>query len=420
MMDSILAAVRTFLCFVVVALLSLAGCAGGESHGDESGSPPDDDIVDDTGDDDVGNDDADDDLDDDADGGDDDGDAPSACEEALEGEVDACFEGLTADDVCETADAECWVECFEHTSDCTAWADCVESVCVNGEDPWWNDDDADDDDADDDIDDDDIDDDADDDTGEDDSFIGRVILAVVPQPVEGARLDFYAPSRRDATPVATTTTSVSGDYSLSLPPGEYHVVITPPDGLDLAVAEYDVEALADDPTPPFSTMLMNENMDDNQVRIALQWGFTPADLDSHLLAPCPDSTPGACGDSNTYHLYFAARQWSQYFNLDVDDTTSYGPEVMTVLTATPGTYRFAVHDYTNLGSGISSAMSLSEGLQVIVFGPSGNTVYRPDGETPGTVWMVVDLDYDGSGWTLTEVNDWCFGHTADGVFEACP
>lgn len=70
---------------------------------------------------------------------DDDDDAPPTCEETLAGEVEDCFEGLTAGDVCDTEDADCWVGCFEHTNDCSGWADCIESVCINGEDPWWED-----------------------------------------------------------------------------------------------------------------------------------------------------------------------------------------------------------------------------------------------------------------------------------------
>ncbi|MCC6158018.1 MAG: hypothetical protein IT350_08185 [Deltaproteobacteria bacterium] len=69
----------------------------------------------------------------------DDDDAPPTCEEKLAGEVEECFEGLSAPDVCATDDADCWVGCFEHTNDCSGWADCVESVCINGEDPWWED-----------------------------------------------------------------------------------------------------------------------------------------------------------------------------------------------------------------------------------------------------------------------------------------
>ncbi|MCC6158974.1 MAG: hypothetical protein IT350_13070 [Deltaproteobacteria bacterium] len=411
MSQSRMALLCMLACVGIVTVLAFPGCTS-RATGDSASKDDDavNDVYDDIGDDDV-------------DDGDTDDDAPSACEETLAGEVDACFEGLTAGEVCGTADADCWVECFEHTSGCSEWALCVESVCVNGEDPWWNDDDTDDDDTDDD---DSGDDDAgDDDTGDDDTvadptLIGSVKEVYPPTPVANAQLDFYSATARDETPIATTTTSASGDYALTIPAGWYSVVVTPPEETGLAVAKYEIEVLEDNPTPPFADLFVNDCMEDDQVRIALHWGDTPSDLDSHLLAPCPDPDPGACGGLGFYLMYFAARQWGSHFSLDVDDTTGNGPEVTTVNSGTAGTYRFAVHDYSNIGSTSSRAMSLSAGLQVTVFHPDGNTVFRPDGETPGTVWMVVDLDYDGSEWTLSEVNDWCFESNISNVFEACP
>ena len=45
--------------------------------------------------------------------------------------------------------------------------------------------------------------------------------------------------------------------------------------------------------------------------------------------------------------------------LDVDDTTSYGPETTTFKVASTGTYRFYVHDYTNKEYPSSRAMARS-------------------------------------------------------------
>ncbi|MCL4234459.1 MAG: carboxypeptidase regulatory-like domain-containing protein, partial [Deltaproteobacteria bacterium] len=64
---------------------------------------------------------------------------------------------------------------------------------------------------------------------------------------------------------------------------------------------------------------------EGQMRIVLTWGATPSDLDSHLWAP-----HYGCNAQNPYHLYFAARQCGVIVNLDVDDTTSFGPETTTV------------------------------------------------------------------------------------------
>ncbi|MBA4382487.1 MAG: hypothetical protein C0406_07975, partial [Sideroxydans sp.] len=55
------------------------------------------------------------------------------------------------------------------------------------------------------------------------------------------------------------------------------------------------------------------------MRIVLNWGELPSDLDSHLIFP-----------SN--HIYFNSKTGSTSSDakLDVDDTTSYGPETITI------------------------------------------------------------------------------------------
>ncbi len=72
----------------------------------------------------IGCDDADDD-----DTGDD--DSQEDCESTLDGNVEACFEGLTTADVCAQEDADCWVACFasDTVETCEDWLDCLVSDC---------------------------------------------------------------------------------------------------------------------------------------------------------------------------------------------------------------------------------------------------------------------------------------------------
>ncbi len=143
------------------------------------------------------------------------------------------------------------------------------------------------------------------------------------------------------------------------------------------------------------------------VRIVLTWGETPSDLDSHLYGPTVDG-------NSTFHTWFSEKDYysgSQTIaNLDLDDTSSYGPETTTVyeLNAT-GLYSFYVHDYTNGGSYNSTAMS-SSGAQVRVY--SGNqlvsTYIVPLGRE-GTLWHV--FDYDAATDTLTAINTFSYSNT---------
>lgn len=88
--------------------------------------------------------------------------------------------------------------------------------------------------------------------------------------------------------------------------------------------------------------------------------------------------------------------------LDVDDTTSYGPETITIYNPSPGVYRYAVHDYTNRGFSKSERLANS-GAYVRVY-KSGNaevrTFHVPS--EPGTVWNV--FDYNSETGEITAIN----------------
>jgi hypothetical protein len=86
------------------------------------------------------------------------------------------------------------------------------------------------------------------------------------------------------------------------------------------------------------------------LRIVLDWGERPADLDLHF------------EKDGGYHVSY----WNTHSAedgsvlLDRDDQDSFGPETITVMeTDTRSTYRLYVTDYTNLGNSFSRALSQS-------------------------------------------------------------
>ncbi len=136
-------------------------------------------------------------------------------------------------------------------------------------------------------------------------------------------------------------------------------------------------------------MVLTPVINDNQYRIVLSWGSTPSDLDSHLL--------GTLEDNTSFHVYYSNKIYNYkgttIAQLDLDDTTSYGPETITLtLNADlPGTYRYAVHDYTNRYSSSSNQLSLS-GANVKVY--QGNDLLRTYNvpiNIGGTVWDVFEI-----------------------------
>ena len=124
--------------------------------------------------------------------------------------------------------------------------------------------------------------------------------------------------------------------------------------------------------------------DEEAYRVVLTWGYTPEDLDSHL-----NATLGISND----HIYYR-RMTGSGSNLDVDDTTSYGPETITIpdISVYSGKVMYSVHDYTNRDSDTSSEMSNS-GAVVKVYkgGTLLETFYIPAG-VAGTVWNVFYFD----------------------------
>lgn len=77
-----------------------------------------------------------------------------------------------------------------------------------------------------------------------------------------------------------------------------------------------------------------------KLRIVLDWGASPSDLDAHLVK------------HNEYHIsYRHMKNFREKVWLDRDDRDGYGPETITVIKPkSEGSYDYYVHDYTQSGS----------------------------------------------------------------------
>ena len=144
---------------------------------------------------------------------------------------------------------------------------------------------------------------------------------------------------------------------------------------------------------------------DGNVRIVLTWGATPSDLDSHLFGPSGDG-------SSRFHVYYSDKNHYEdsevAANLDLDDTSSYGPETTTIYdsVSVDGMYSFYVHNYSNRSSSNSTVLSNSDAkVQVYV---DNNLIYTfniPEGNE-GTAWHV--FDYDSVNDTIIPVNEFSY------------
>jgi C1A family cysteine protease len=145
--------------------------------------------------------------------------------------------------------------------------------------------------------------------------------------------------------------------------------------------------------PWSSGMSFNIQVAQGQTSFVLTWGQTPRDIDSHLLTPSINGTK--------YHVYYSWKGYDTsppYAKLDVDDTTSYGPETTTLYQLFTGTYHFYVYNWSQ------EANLAGCGAQVKIYGPTGNllnTVIIP-GSGTGLYWHVADLD--GATGAVTIIN----------------
>lgn len=140
---------------------------------------------------------------------------------------------------------------------------------------------------------------------------------------------------------------------------------------------------------------MSPSLGDVKYRIVLRWGLNPYDLDSHLVGPTPNG--------GSFHTWYREKRHSENGSLvaalDLDDTTSYGPETTTIHETADGKYYFYVHHYSGSGS-IASTSAAS--VEVYKGDEKIATYNAPLNQGNGRYWNVFVLD--AVTGTITPVN----------------
>ena len=130
-----------------------------------------------------------------------------------------------------------------------------------------------------------------------------------------------------------------------------------------------------------------------EIRMVLNWGENPSDLDSHL------KTPQINGQR--YHIMYSNRGSSNsnpFVTLDVDDTDGYGPETITIKQTFSGTYLYYIYQYSSTGNFSESGASIQ-----IFNSPNcdGERIQIPI-EGSGRYWYVCDIN--GDDGTINVIN----------------
>lgn len=193
-------------------------------------------------------------------------------------------------------------------------------------------------------------------------------------------------NNKEGNPIISVTTDADGHYSVALERGYYTIEFAREGYASVFVNVFSSNASRsfDGTLNPTATAV-----DDTQFRVVLTWGETPEDLDSHLVGPT------VAGDSADYfHVYFAHKIYyglADEINasLDVDDTSSYGPETVTVFNVqSDKPYYYSVHDFTNGHNPDSTEMSFSGANIKVYQGATLIKEYNVPSNQAGNVWNV--------------------------------
>ena len=179
--------------------------------------------------------------------------------------------------------------------------------------------------------------------------------------------------------VASGTTDSYGYLYAHLPTGMYTVQISKT-GYDQAYFTLVVRSYNND-----IQFHLSPKLAEGEMRIVLTWSDYPNDLDSHLFTPYCTAAEHIC----YYH-----REDEKWNSLDVDITSGYGPETVTISNLERnGLYKYYVADYTNCVQGYYDSYAMS-------FSNASVHVYTHDGlvaefnvptNKEGVIWEVFEI-----------------------------
>lgn len=158
--------------------------------------------------------------------------------------------------------------------------------------------------------------------------------------------------------LASTVTDSSGSYTLELPYGNYTVAASKEGYL---TSTFNI--IVQSGTTGNQNGTITPIVDGDEYLITLTWGENPRDLDSHVV--------GTLSNDREFHVFYNHK--SQYdgdievCNLDYDDTTSYGPEHITLKPTTSKPYYYYIYRYAGSGTVASSSAKITvhKGNQLI-------------------------------------------------------
>ena len=141
--------------------------------------------------------------------------------------------------------------------------------------------------------------------------------------------------------VAGTVTDSEGRYTLSMPIGNYTLT-----AMKTGYISNTLNVIVQNGSEYSQDGTLTPVIAGDSFRAVLTWGENPSDLDSHV--------EGILSNNSYFHVYYSNKSAYdgdvEVCNLDVDDTTSYGPETTTINPTTEHPYYYYVYRYAGSGT----------------------------------------------------------------------
>ena len=205
------------------------------------------------------------------------------------------------------------------------------------------------------------------------TFSGIVKNAQGGNNIDGADIKIHSGiNNPNGAVIATGLSDANGNFSIDLVTGYYTIVVAKAgfitsDNISLTMAADTQQDLTLTPT-----------LSATEATITLTWQQTPRDLDSHFIK------------DSVYEVYYnnpnVSLSTGETASLDNDDTSSYGPENITVNNIDQNaTYTYNVFNWSN-----ESALSTSNAVVTVNFG-SETLTFRPPNQS-GRTWTVFTIE----------------------------
>ncbi|MDX8404908.1 MAG: cadherin-like domain-containing protein [Mariprofundus sp.] len=201
------------------------------------------------------------------------------------------------------------------------------------------------------------------------------------------RLGINAPANSPV--IATATSDATGNYTFAaIAAGTYTATTTKAGFADSSITV----TIQGGATTAANPVLMSPVLAAGQTRIVLSWGATPSDLDSHLRGPLVNG--------GLFHVFFGnngSTTVSPFAQLNIDVTSGFGPETITISQTTPGTYHYFVRNFSR-----NPAITTSSAVVKIFQGAAQVGAFNVPVTGVGRDWHVFDID--GQTGTIIPIN----------------